>query len=119
MNNVVNEWLKSHRLSGGWKVVGGQIQKTGLPVILLYNKSDKTPYSVQYAGSGNYFKTRSKAEEYIYGRGWDWRVDVTPGELADRLDECWSYVTKDGDWEYDRVPSDLVQDLLAYLRNHE
>ena len=36
-------------------------------------------------------------------------------ELADRLEMCCSVVTKDGEWKYDRVPSDLVQDLLDFL----
>lgn len=42
-----------------------------------------------------------------------------PKTLADRLDMCGSYVTKDGDWKYDRVPVELVMDLLQYLRTEE
>ena len=40
-------------------------------------------------------------------------------KLADRLRDCQSYVTSDGDWKYDRVPSDLVQDILFFLRDIE
>ena len=40
-------------------------------------------------------------------------------KLADRLINCPSCVTSDGDWKYDRVPSDLVQDILFFLRDIE
>lgn len=40
-----------------------------------------------------------------------------PTELAKRLEACDSVVTKDGDWKYDKVPSDLVQEILAFLWN--
>ena len=40
-------------------------------------------------------------------------------KLADRLIDCQSCVTSDGDWKYDRVPSDLVQDILFFLRDIE
>ena len=42
----------------------------------------------------------------------------TAKELADRLDACESHV-KDGDWKYDKVPADLVRDLLDHLRAEE
>ena len=42
----------------------------------------------------------------------------TAKELADRLDACESHV-KNGDWKYDKVPADLVRDLLDHLRAEE
>jgi len=103
----------------------------GSPVIVFYCKGDEYPFSVQYRGNGHYFKTLGEAEAYIKGRFGQLFMPIAasdlaliefdddkPGTLADRLDLCCS-VTNDGEWLYDRVPSDLVQDLLAYLRNHE
>lgn len=41
----------------------------------------------------------------------------TAHDLLERLLDCSSYVYA-GDWKYDRVPSDLVQDLLCYLASN-
>lgn len=109
--------------------IGGTDAK-GSPVVVFYCKGDERPFSVQYRGNGHYFKTLGEVQAYISGRFRQKALiaasdlalieseDDNPGMLADRLDVCCS-VTKDGDWIYDRVPSDLVKDLLAYLRNHE
>ena len=125
------KWRKTHLWNKDCIPICGAEAK-GTPVIVFYCKGDEYPFSVQYRGNGHYFKTLGEAEAYIKGRfgqlfmpiaASDLAIieleDVRPGDLADRLDECESYVTKDGDWKYDRVPSDLVQDLLAYLRNRE
>lgn len=41
--------------------------------------------------------------------------EPTAWQLHEMLRDCDSKVTKDGEWKYDKVPSNLVEDLLFFL----
>ena len=69
MNAAINEWLKDHKPGEGWEpIAGGMSFVKGKPIVILQNKNDEYPYSVQYAGSGKYFKTYEEATNYIADR---------------------------------------------------
>lgn len=36
-------------------------------------------------------------------------------QLANRLEACESHVTTQGQWDYDKVPADLIKDLMDFL----
>lgn len=59
------EWLKNHHTGQGW-IFKGEYKhpKSGLPIALLYNENSFHPWSVQYAGSGHYFKELWQAEAW-------------------------------------------------------
>ena len=62
-----HEWEKTHKIGYGWHVVG-ELTFSGIPMALLYNSADPTPWCINYAGSGHYFKTREGAEKWAYNR---------------------------------------------------
>ena len=64
-----HEWEKTHRKGEDCRVIGEvKHRKTGLPMALLFNGDDPYPWSVQFAGSGHYFKTRAEAEAWAKER---------------------------------------------------
>lgn len=65
---AIDEWLKTHRLgSDAFCPVFGSFVK-GYPIVMFYNKESEYPYSVQYCGTGRYFKTNDEAFQYMLER---------------------------------------------------
>lgn len=75
MNAAINEWLKEHKPGEGWEpIASGMSFVKGKPIVILQNKNDEYPYSVQYAGNGRYFKTYDEATKYVAERFNTWVI---------------------------------------------
>ena len=70
-------WIKNRIEAPEYVPVRGMTQKNGLPVVAFYCADEPNGYyySVQYAGSGHYFKTEEEMNQYIRSRGWEWRCE--------------------------------------------
>ena len=70
-DKAVDAWYSRHIVKADkfqLRAVFGVFHK-GLPMILFYAESDKrTPWSVQYAGSGKYFESKKEALAYMEDR---------------------------------------------------
>lgn len=64
---AIAAWYENHNGAEEWKPVWGCFFKQ-LPMIVQHNKTDVTPWCVQYAGNGHYFTTESEAYEWIAKR---------------------------------------------------
>lgn len=63
--DAVLEWVATHIKGKDWTPIEGHRAKNGKPVVILYNEKADFPYSVQYAGSGSYYKTIEEARIHV------------------------------------------------------
>ena len=64
---AIREWMATHKIGDGWKPEFGYFLKK-LPIVVLSNDQETMPWCVQYAGNGQYFKTRDAALDYFESR---------------------------------------------------